>query len=303
MKDLHALRLFLLVAQTGSFAEAARQMGTTPASVTRAVAALEQDLGTQLLVRTTRKVSLTSDGAAFAARVGQLVGDLDAAMDSVRHSRDEAHGTLRLSVPVSFGLRVLPGLLTGFRLAHESVNLNVSMTDHFVDIVSGGFDLAIRISGPPSDTSTIWRKICAVERVLVTSPEAPEAVIRSPEELRRERCLSYGLQPAGETWRLSRQREQRALRSGTAFASDNGDLLAQMAENGAGAAMLPRFIAADSLAQGRLVQVLPDWTPDPLWLTLYYPPYTKLPPLVALFSRYFEAEITRSDFAGQGITA
>lgn len=301
MKDLHSLRLFLLVARERSFAEAARQTGATPASVTRAIAALEDDLGTQLLVRTTRQVSLTSDGAAFAARIGDLVQDLDGAMDSLRHRDAAAHGDLRISVPVSFGVRVLPAILQAFRLSHPQINLAIDVTDRFVDILDGGVDLAVRISGPPEDRSTIWRKICGVERLLVAAPEAPEVAIQSPDELKKERCLSYGAAPAGETWRLSHGRERRVLRAGRAFSSDNGDLLALMAEQGAGVALLPRFIVADALDQGRLVPVLPKWRPDPLWLTLFYPPYTTLPPAVAVFSSAFEAEILASAFPAERI--
>ncbi len=301
VKDLHALRLFLSVAQEASFAEAARQAGTTPASVTRAISALEEELGAQLLVRTTRKVSLTSDGAAFAARVQHLVCDLDDAMDSVRHRDAAAHGDLRISVPLSFGARVLPGILQRFRLAHPQVQLSVDMTDRFVDIMDGSVDLAVRISGPPSDMSTIWRKICAVDRLLVAAPDAPEVHLQMPEELTPARCLSYGDDRAGEPWRLSRGREQRKLRAGRGFASNNGDLLAQMAAQGAGVAVLPRFIVAQALEAGRLVHVLPEWAPDPLWLTLYYPPYTKLPPPVAVFSSFFETEILTSAFPAPGI--
>lgn len=301
MKDLQALRLFLKVAREASFAEAARQMGMTPASVTRAIAALEQILGTQLLVRTTRKVSLTSDGAAFAARIAHLVQDLDDAVEALRHREAEAHGDLRVTVPVSFGLRVLPAILQAFRVSHPEVRLSVDMTDRFVDILDGEADLAVRISGPPEDRSTIWRKICGVERVLVAAPEAPEMAMRTPDELRRERCLSYGDDPAGEVWRLSHGRERRTLRAGRTFASNNGDLLAQMAEQGAGVVQLPRFIAEHGMQSGKLVEVLPEWRPDPLWLTLYYPPYTTLPPTVAVFSRFFETEILKSAFPAEGI--
>ena len=301
MKDLQGLRLFLSVAREGSFAEAARQMGTTPASVTRAVAALEESLRAQLLVRTTRQVSLTSDGAAFAARVDNLVSELDSAMDSLRHRDGTAHGALRISVPVSFGLCVLPDVLVGFRLSHPQITLTVDMSDQFVDIVGGGFDLAVRISGPPKESSTIWRKICAVDRLLVAAPEAPEVAIHMPDELQAERCLGYGTAGGGEIWRLSHQRERRSVRAGGQFAGNNGDLLARIAQSGAGVALLPRFIVADALAAGRLVQVLPEWEPEPLWLTLYYPPYTQLPPTVALFSAFFENAILASGLSATRI--
>lgn len=293
MDELRAIRVFLAVAERRSFAEAARGLGLTPAAVTRAVAGLEESLGLQLLVRTTRQVSLTAAGAVYAARVAPLVEGLAEVRRELAEREGAEAGLIRLNAPLSLGIRVLPEVLRDFRAAHPGIDLAVHLSDGFVNIVEGSADLAVRISEPPTDKSTIWRKICPVERILVAAPGTPEAAADSPDALNPARCLGYSGTGQGETWALAGPSRRRALRAGSRFTTNNGDLLARMAEQGAGVALLPRFIVAEALAAGRLVRILPDWAPPEIWLTLYYPPYDRLPARVAAFSDFFERHVTR----------
>lgn len=293
MDDLKAIRTFLTVADLASFAAAARQMGTTPATVTRAVAGLEAALGVQLLLRTTRHVSLTSAGDAYARRVRPVLAAFDAIEAELRDSQGPLRGRIRLTAPMSFGVRVMPRILADFRRAQPDVEVAVVLTDAFVDILEADYDLAIRISGPPNDKSTIWRKLCLVERVLVAAPGAAEATATHPEELRPERLFAHSAAARDEDWRLSGEGgEARTLRAGAQLSANNADLLVQLLAAEDGAALLPRFAAGPALAAGELVEVLPGWTASPLWLTLYYPPYERLPPIVAAFSEFFERHIT-----------
>ncbi len=294
MGELESLRVFLTVAELGSFAGAARRLAMTPASVTRTVAALERRLGLQLLVRTTRQVSLTSAGAVYAARVAPLVEALARAAEETREEQGITSGSIRISAPLSLGLKVLPTVLSQFSTLHPQTQVEVLLTDSFVDIVEGGYDLAIRISGPPEDKSTIWRKISPVRRTLVASPSylAARGTPEAPEDLAGHACLSYGADAHEEQWELSRGAARRVHRAAGAFSTNNGDLLARLAVNGEGIALLPLFIVHDDLKTGRLVEVLADWAAPQIWLTLYYPPYDRLPLKVATFSDFFEACIT-----------
>lgn len=292
MDELRAIRSFLTVAEQQSFAEAARQLHLAPAAVTRDVAALEGSLGTQLLVRTTRQVSLTAAGAVYAARVAPMIAGLDAARAQLADEQAGETGLIRLDAPLSLGIEVLPGLLQEFRAAYPGIALSVRLSDRFMDILGGEADLAIRISEPPTDKSTIWRKICRVERILVAAPDSAAARTRTPDDLRPEHCLGYSAEGGAETWHLSSGPRRRSLRAGARLVANNGELLAGMAERGAGVALLPRFIVAGALSAGRLVQILPEWQPPDIWLTLYYPPYDRLPPRVATFSDFFEAHVT-----------
>ncbi|SON54003.1 D-malate degradation protein R [Hartmannibacter diazotrophicus] len=295
MSELTHIRVFLAVAEQRSFVAAARQLAMTAPSVTRAVNALEEQLGLQLFLRTTRQVSLTSAGAVYAARLGPLVAAFDEAAEEVRAMHDDASGPIRINAPLSFGQQILPDIATDFRAAHPKVTLSLSLTDRFIDILTEPYDLAIRISGPPKDKSTIWRKICRVRRVMVASPSylAIHGTPQSPEDLDPHACLAYDPDALSETWDLTGEGRTRKVRAAGHFAGNNGELIARMAEKGEGIALLPLFIVEEALAAGTLAQVLPGWEAPELWLTLYYPPYDRLPIRVAKFSDFFEDYVTR----------
>src|SRR5437879_7035769 len=148
MGELESLRVFLAVAEQRSFSAAARQLSMTSASVTRAVAALEERLGVQLLLRTTRQVSLTSAGAVYAARVAPLVKGIGDAASETMEAQGITSGLIRVSAPMSLGLKVLPAVLPQFATLHPQTHVALTLSDGFVDIVEDNYDLAIRISGP-----------------------------------------------------------------------------------------------------------------------------------------------------------
>jgi len=291
--ELESIRTFLAVAEQRSFTGAARELGMTPASVTRTISALEARLGVQLLLRTTRTVSLTSAGAVYAARVAPLAAALAEAAEETRGLHGVTSGLLRISAPLSLGLKVLPSVLSQFAAIHPHTHVALTLTDSFVDIVAEDYDLAIRISGPPADKSTVWRKICRVPRVLVAAPAylTARTTPQTPDDLAAFACLSYGAEARGERWELTKGQTHRSHAAKGGFSANNGDLLAQLAVNGEGIALLPRFIVEEALRSGTLVQILADWNAPDIWLTLYYPPYETLPRRVATFSDFFEVYV------------
>lgn len=301
MGELEAIRTFLTVADQSSFTAAARLLGMTPASVTRTVSGLEEQLGVQLLLRTTRKVSLTSAGAAYAARVAPLAEGLVRATEETRDLQKVTAGSLRVSAPMSLGMKVLPTVLSQFAIIHPRTSVAIELSDRFIDIVQENYDLAIRISGPPTDKSTIWRKIRPVPRLLVASPAfiARHGMPAMPEDLSGLECLSYNDQLKTETWVLSRHGQTRIIEAKGRFSINNGDFLCKLATAGEGIALLPHFIVEEDLRAGRLVEVLRDWSTPEIWLTLYYPPYEQLPLRVATFSDFFEAFIKESWDSGR----
>ncbi|MFD0982689.1 LysR family transcriptional regulator [Tropicimonas aquimaris] len=296
MDDLGPIRVFLEVARQSSFTGAARVLGTTPASVTRAVARLEETLGQQLLLRTTRKVSTTSAGAMVAARYAALLGEFDAATERIRQESLPDRGQLRLNAPMSLGLRLMPGLVESFRLAYPHVQVQLRLTDRLIDIMEEPCDVAIRISQAPTDKSTIWRKICEVPRHVVAAPALFDRLPRpeTPDEIDPFSCLSYGETTEPETWTFRKDRGKRLVRARGDVISNNGDLLYELVVKGGGMALLPDFIVSEGLASGAVETVLDDWSVPMLWLTLFYPPYEKLPPLVATFTDFFEACLKES---------
>lgn len=301
MQDLKPIRVFLEVAKQQSFAAAARALHLTPASVTRIVARLEDDLGQQLLVRTTRKVSLTSAGALVATRYQSLIEAFDRVAEDLNREMQPFRGRIAINAPVSFGLRLLPSLLERFTLAYPNVDLSIQLTDRLVDIVTESCDLSIRLSAPPTDKSTIWRRLCTVPLRAVAAPRLFDriAVPQTPDDLIPRLCLSYGADESPEVWDFRKGSVKRTVTAGTAIRTNNGDLLYALARDGVGIAVLPEFLVAEGLKRGEVVPVLPDWSLPQLSLSLFYPPYETLPPLVATFSDFLEAylaDVTGFDF-------
>ncbi|MEL6957866.1 MAG: LysR family transcriptional regulator [Pseudomonadota bacterium] len=297
MQDLKSVRVFLEVATLRSFSAAAKSLRMTPATVTRIIAKLEEGLGEQLLLRTTRQVSLTSTGALVAARYRPLIDAFDQVEQDLERELQPHRGRLSINAPMSFGLRVMPKLVESFRLAYPNIDLNIRLTDRLVDIVSETCDLAIRISGAPTDKSTIWRKLCEVPLQIVAAPSLFDRYPRpaSPEDLNHEICLSYGEEDIPEVWRLEKGAFKRSFVAGRSIQTNNGDLLYQFARSGYGIVMLPEFHVKRGIDMGEVVPVLEDWTVPPLWLSLFYPPYEALPPLVATFTDFFEAHLQDLD--------
>ena len=293
MDDIKPIRVFLEVADQQSFSGAARALGLTPATVTRIIATLERDLGSQLLLRTTRQVSLTADGAAIAARYRPVLAEFDQISRDIARGKEPNTGRLRLTAPLSMGQRLLPAMVESFRLAFPLIDLDLHLTDRFVDIIQTDCDLAIRISRPPTDKSTIWRKLCEVPRHAVAAPALFDRISepQHPEEIDPTHALSYSDAGRAEVWEFTRGPTTRSVKAGTGIVSNNGDLLYGLARAGAGITVLPDFIVDPGIAAGEVERVLSDWALEPLWLTLYYPPYEALPPLVATFSDFFEAYI------------
>ncbi|MDF2235287.1 LysR substrate-binding domain-containing protein [Albimonas sp. CAU 1670] len=294
--DLETIRMFLEVAEQESFAAAARRLNVSPPAVTRAVGALEAKLGVQLLLRTTRQVSLTAAGAAYAARVRPLVEGIEAAAQDLRAEAGALSGRLRINAPLSLGRLLLPQAIAAFREEHPGVAFAVTLTDRLIDVMSEPADLAIRISGPPSDKLTIWRRICPVRRCLVASPGllAREGRPRDPGDLAGRALLGYGAEAGPEVWELTHGPRRMRATAGTPVAANNGELIAELAARGEGVALLPRFIVEDQLRDGTLEEILPEWSAPQLWLTLHYPPYERLPRRVAAFSDFFETYATRT---------
>jgi DNA-binding transcriptional LysR family regulator len=269
------IQVFQAVAKRGAFGAAARQLNMSPPVVTRLVAELEAALGVQLLVRTTRKVALTQAGRQFLGKSSEALDLLNQAEAFVRAEQNSLAGDLRVNAPMSFGLHFMAKIAKQFRAQHPQVKLKLSLTDSFIDILTADIDMALRISEPPKDKSTIWRKICPIARVAVASPNYLEqnGTPREPKDLLGHNCLGYGNLAGGQNWA-------------------NGNVLADLAVLGEGIAILPEFIVQHHLAQKKLQIVLKPWTLPAIWLTAFYPPYVRLPAKVAAFTAAIEEMIT-----------
>ena len=293
MIELKPIRVLRAVSDLRSFSLAARELGLAPASVTRIIAQLEADLGVQLLVRTTRQVALTSAGASVLSRYRPLLEGFDQVTRDVQRVNRPDSGHLRLTAPVSLGVALLPDVLSGFRLAYPNITVAINFSDTLFDVIEENCDLAIRVSGAPRDKSTIWRKLCEVPRHAIAAPAFFDRFPRPdhPDKLPMDQLMSYHAQGEAEIWEFSKDGSHRNIRAGKRITSNNGDFLYALAVAGEGICVLPDFITRPGLAAKTVEEVLPGWSLPSLWLTLFYPPYEQLPPVVATFAEFFEAYI------------
>ena len=293
MDTLEAMRVFVAVAERNGFSAAAEALNLSTAGVTRQVAALERRLGTRLLNRTTRRVGLTSAGAAYYQRAVQLLAefaDLEAAISA---QALQPSGLLRINAPVSFGIARLGPLLAGFRERYPQVTLDLALSDRLVDMVEEGYDIAIRITREPSP-ALIARRLAPVRVLICAAPAylAQAGTPRLPADLAGHQCLAYSYWADGGEWCLQGpDGGEQCVRVNGCLRANNGDVLREAALAGMGIIAQPDFLVDADLAAGRLVPVLPDHAMMPLSVFAVYTSRSHLAPKVRSFIDYLVEQL------------
>lgn len=272
MDRLRAFEVFATVVTRGGFARAADALDTSPANVTRYVAELEAHLGTRLLNRTSRRVSLTEAGEALYERVRAIIDDVAEAEAAATASAAGARGRLRINAPLVFGIRHLAPLWPRFMAQHPEVELDIALTDRVVDIVEEGYDLGIRISRGGSQ-AYVSRKLATSRNICCASPAylAKHGAPKTPADLAGHGCVIYGYAPEPDVWTFldANDGEQR-VRVGTRLRTNSGDTARLVALAGEAITWQPSFLIGEDLSAGALVPLLPDWRlPDIDILALY----------------------------------
>ncbi|MGB3500617.1 MAG: LysR family transcriptional regulator [Mesorhizobium sp.] len=260
MGKLKDMELFASVARERSFTRAAKATGTSPASISRRVAALESELGVQLISRTTRNVSLTEAGALYFARTQRILEEIADADEVVSDLRQSPRGVLRIHSRTHFGLLVVGPLLPEFQALHPEITIELTLSETEVRLYEEEFDLDLRLS-PAPDPSIVQRRVLHARRVLVASPEyvAANPSVKKPADLLTQSCLGYLMPPQPVIWRFSRDGQLEELTMPARVSVNNGELLRQLALSGHGIALLYDFTVRDELAAGRLQQLLPSY--------------------------------------------
>lgn len=261
--DADDLLLFARVMEAGSFSRAAERVHWPKSTVSRRIAALETRLGEKLLLRSTRKLSLTDFGAGVLEHARAVAAEVDGALALALHRQSRPSGRLRVSMPADFAQTVAAGMLARFALQYPEVQLELDLTPRRVDLVGEGFDLAIRMGELPQDSQLAARRLATTHWGLYASPDY---LARMGEPLLPQALEAmHGLMLLSRTgdpipWGLSRgDGEPVSVLPTQRLLANAPSLLAQMAEAGVGIAGIDRLLVSDALAQGRLRRVLPDW--------------------------------------------
>lgn len=270
MDVLAKMRTYVRVVEAGSLSAAAKQLRISAAAVSRQIATLETELGAPLLARTTRRMTVTSDGHAYYERCLRILREVDEAQAI---GRGGTAGALKVSAPVTFGLASVADHVRAFALAHPEIRLDVRLEDRLIDLVLEGVDVAIRVaSTPPLSTEIIAQRLTEWQRVIVASPSylRRRGEPKTPEALAKHDALSHAFDAAVATWNVVDGTRIARVRVDVRCASNSGHVLRDLAIEGAGLAMMPPWFVAEDLARRRLRVVLPAWRSEPLVVHALY---------------------------------
>ncbi|HEY6643123.1 LysR family transcriptional regulator [Povalibacter sp.] len=273
MDKFTCMQALVRVVESGSFAEAARRMGVSAPMVTKYIGHLEQSLGTRLLNRSTHSLSLTDSGHAYYQRCVQLLEDIDEAESIAGAQSTSPRGSLRMSVSSDFGVNHLGPVLLEYSRQYPDVRIEVSVSNHLVDLVEEGFDLAVRIT-TQLRTNLVARKLATSKLIVCAAPGyldqhgAPQI----PENLAHHNCLSFS-DPTltTEQWRFERDGRSSVVKATGSLRASSNELLKLAALQGQGVVLQPSFNVSNELRDGSLLPLLTDYDAGALGIYVVYP--------------------------------
>ncbi|WP_120497399.1 LysR family transcriptional regulator [Kiloniella sp. EL199] len=284
--NIEHLKLFVRLAVLNNISLAGREFGLSPTVAGTHINKLEQILGTRLVHRTTRKVSLTEDGESFLPHAIEVLASVEAARASVGAGDGSPRGTLRVAAPSSFGrMHVVPALKE-FLLQYPHLSIDLRLTDTMIDFIEGGFDVAIR-NAHLKDSSLIARKLAKDNRILCASPEylAEHGIPQSPEDLENHHCITFvGL----ENWTFETPAGVKIIKAKGRFSTDDGQAVRDACAAGLGITLNATWSIYDHLNAGKLVPILADYpliSDTAIWAV--YPSSRLLAPKVRAFIDFF----------------
>jgi LysR family transcriptional regulator for bpeEF and oprC len=289
MDQLQGMRVFARVAELGSFARAAHAMEMSRAMASSYVAQLEKHLGTRLLHRTTRKVSVSAQGAVYLEHCQRILAELEAADDQLRLARNRPQGKLRVDVPVAFGKYLLLPAIPRFTERYPDIALEVRFNDRYVDIAAEHVDVAVRV-GKMNSPEIIAKQIAASRLLTCCSPKylAQHGMPRTPEELRKHRLLGHlrGDASRPADWQFKQDDGVRSLKLPMALSFNTVDALTVSALEGQGMVQQLDLLVSSYLNEGRLVEVLREYSCEGPPLSVIYPKATQHLAKVRVFAEF-----------------
>ena len=288
MDQLAAMATFVRVAELGSLSGAARAIPASLTSVSRQISELERRFGTQLLARTTRRLSLTEDGRLFYDRAKSVLAEFRQIELALASKGDEPSGRLRVSAPTLMGRLLIAPLLAKFLLRHPSVSIDLLLLDRAVDMVDEDIHLSLRVGRPPN-SQLIVRKLAELKMIVCASPGylKHRGVPHTPDELSRHDCLVFSDTPGVGVWRFGASEKTKCkIRIPARLWANSLDALVSAAKAGAGIVRVPSWQVDAELAAGHLQRVLADHETTPAPISLLFQPAQLASPKVRKFADY-----------------
>jgi len=292
MDVLLSMSVFRRVAETENFSAVARELGMSQPSVSKHVAALEKHLNTKLLNRSTRQLSLTDAGRQYYDRCIHILDELLETESILRDQHSLPAGTLRINTPVTFGELCIMPHLWEFLATYPDLNIDLIMDDHYIDLVKGGVDLAIRV-GPMTDSNLIARNIGDSPRVTVASPDYI-AINGEPEnlqDLENHNCIVYTLLTTRNEWHFSGPDGKQSVSVSGRFSVNNPRSIRQAVIEGQGIAVTPLWLIGDYIKTGQVKVILDKYTPTSLEISAVYPERRFVPAKVSFFIDYIRTKL------------
>ncbi len=272
MSELENIHAFIATVETGNMAHAAKRVHITKSVLSRRISSLEANLGVQLFTRSTKGVTPTDAGNQYYERIKNIVAELEDAKECLSTDKQEIKGTIRLTAPEAYSRMFLTPLFIETMRNNPDLSLETNFTDRLTDIAAEGYDLAVRI-GNPTSNSLIGRRIRDINILTVASPDYLRKFGEplKPQDLSRHQCITYTNAAMPNQWHYNHQGKDISVKVPTILQSDSGDLMTQAAIAGLGILSIPDFFVSDALAQGLLVPILGDFTSPSLGLYILYP--------------------------------
>ena len=294
MDKFESMRAFTHVVEEGGFAAAARKMQLSRSSVNKLVINLENQLGVQLLYRTTRKVIPTDTGRAFYERCIEILSTLEEVELAVSQQSQQPRGIFKINAPLSFGISFFGPTIAEFMRSYPEIKIQLTLEDGFIDPIAEGYDLSMRIGTPPQSPNFVVHQIKTFPRLICASPGylRMKGIPQYSKELKHHHCLHYGHFTADSHWLLMTNGKEEKVRINPVFCANNGDVLRDAAINDLGIVMLPDFILNSAIEAGTLQVILPDCQVSGLSLSVFYPLNRHLSTKVKLFTEFIKSIFT-----------